>query len=441
MKELVQNIKCPQCSGQLTLQGGQQILSITCHYCGSVLDTHNNFKVLSKFATTKFSIFPFKIGSKCTWNGVGFILIGIVQYVQKDEWGSYPWVEGLLYSPTHGYLWLIYENGHFVIGRECKTRASNEPKSLSQVEIFKDYLDVDGTSYRIFEIGTAEITFVLGELTWVAQPRDKIEYLDAIAPPHLYCIEKSKSEQEYFKGEYVSGPDVFAAFGLEDKSQPEGVYACQPLKVSPTVEGISFAGKLYALITFFLILWFAAHYSGHTIYSESLPLKPDPGWTENNPNIAETSYKFSANETSNLMTFKIYAPLSDAWAAFDVGIVDAAGNEITGFFPDISYYSGVEGGESWVEGSRSTTSYFQLPAPGEYAFNISYEGGTGETEGGLGALDVSVAISENVKTTRYLLACFGIMFIFGLSRWLHKYQFERNRWKDYYEDLEDEDDD
>ncbi len=437
MKELIQNIQCPQCAGQLVLQGGQQVLSITCQYCGSVLDTRDNFKVLSKFLTKKRPSFPFKLGMKSTWNNVEFILIGIVEYTQLDMWGSYPWIEGLLFSATHGYLWLIFENGHFVIGRESKKRASNEPKKLSQANIFKDTLSLENVNYKIFEVGFASITYVEGELTWVAKAGDKLEYLDAISPPHLYCIEQNESEKEYFTGDYVTVSDVFKAFNVPQTTSPQGVYCCQPFKPSLLLEAISYSGKLYALICLFLILWFASLYSGNNIYNERLPVKPQVTSATGEAN--EVVQKFSVNKASQLLAFKIYAPLSNAWALFDIAILDAEGNEIFMLYPELSYYSGVEGGESWSEGSRSKTAYFSVPKSGEYGFTVSYEGGTNESDWGIGNMDITVKIDENVKSTRYLFVCFIFMSLFAILKSVSRYRFEKKRWKDYYEDQEDDD--
>jgi hypothetical protein len=58
--------------------------------------------------------------------------------------------------------------------------------------------------------------------------------------------------------------------------------------------------------------------------------------------------------------------LDNAWMAVDVGVVQGEDTVIHVTDEDIEYYHGVEGGESWSEGSRKTAHYVRVPEAGSH---------------------------------------------------------------------------
>ena len=107
----IRKIQCPQCAAPIPLYGGKEVFTIICSHCGSCLDGQDEFKFLKKFKSVDRPDVPLKIGMTGVIQNISFVIIGIVEFTQRDEWGNYPWVEFLLFSKTHGYAWLCYENG------------------------------------------------------------------------------------------------------------------------------------------------------------------------------------------------------------------------------------------------------------------------------------------------------------------------------------------
>jgi hypothetical protein len=97
------------------------------------------------------------------------------------------WVDLLLFSPTHGYTWLTYENGHYTFARRTRTCLGSE----MWTQALKLSVECGEQRFRLYERYEAEITYVAGELTWLAQVGDRSTVAEAIAPPWLLSAEKT----------------------------------------------------------------------------------------------------------------------------------------------------------------------------------------------------------------------------------------------------------
>lgn len=424
----IKSIQCTQCGAPISLYGGNNILSIVCSHCGSCLDAEDSFKVLKKFGSLERPKVPLKIGMLGTIRDIQFIVIGIVEYLQKDSYGSYPWVEFLLFSKTHGYAWLIYEDGHYVFGREVKDMPEGDTPLMNS-PIFSTRIKVKGKTFKVFECASATITYVEGELTWIANVGDRIYYLDAVSPPYIYSIEQRESEREYFYGEYIEAQESYKNFGLENKpKKPVGVFSCQPFKQYPILQGMKNAGIFYAAISAVLLFFTISLYPGEQIFNQRIEANT----------ISESAPTFTVTKPQNLLHISISSPLNNAWADFDVAILDSEGSEVYSIAEVLSYYYGYEGGESWSEGSQKTSAYFKVPEAGTYKIEVSAEGGQGEGDAALSNITFNIAIKEGCKTPIYFLISFILMAGCIIPFYVNKYKFEHERWTDYYDELEDD---
>ncbi len=426
----IRKIQCPQCAAPIPLYGGKDVFAIVCSHCGACLDGQDEFKFLKKFKSVDRPDVALKIGMTGVIQNISFVIIGIVEFTQRDEWGNYPWVEFLLFSKTHGYAWLCYENGHYVFGREVKDAPVGRAITFNE-PIFKTTIYAKDKRFKVFECAPASITYVEGELTWRASIGDKIEYLDAISPPSIYCVEQNSTETEYFFGEYVSPQEIHKGFGLSDKpKKPEGVFSCQPFSTHPLLKGMASAGAFYAILSTALLFSTLSFFRGEAVFHQYVETSPSQ----------ETEYPFTVTNSKGLMSMDVHSPLSNAWADFDVSILDDDDNEIYLFSKNLSYYHGYEGGESWSEGTQSAKTYFKVPETGTYKFVINAEGGQGEWASDLSKIGCTVTIKQGCKVSRYFLTLLASMLLFAGVAYLEKYFFERKRWEDYYEELEDDDD-
>ncbi len=69
-------------------------------------------------------------------------------------------------------------------------------------------------TFQLYEQYQSEITYVEGDLTWIANLGDTVDVIEAIAPPNILAYEKTKNETEYYVGEYLPAKDVYTAEAL-----------------------------------------------------------------------------------------------------------------------------------------------------------------------------------------------------------------------------------
>ncbi len=194
----LKNINCTNCGAPLELRGGHQVHSRTCEYCGSVLDTQAEYAVVAQYKKMKDKMpdLPLKIGMTGMLYGVEFSIIGFLEYSYRDDDEEERWVSYQLYSPTHGYVWLTWEYGtpkRYQFSRRVRSWSPNYERVKNQY--------------------TAEVTFVAGELTWIAKLGDRVRMGQTYEPN--ISFEKSQDEDEYYINKYLNTNTVHRAFGAE----------------------------------------------------------------------------------------------------------------------------------------------------------------------------------------------------------------------------------
>ena len=222
----VKSIRCTNCEAPLDLLGGGRVESITCSYCKSVLDLNDNYKVLSNFKSFREqNKLPFNIGMKGHLQGVDYTIIGRVTYALV----TYPheaWTDFLLFSPLYGYAYLTYEEGHLIYSKRNRTF----PNLTWSQTMQQSQVSVDGKAYSPFDEYEAKVTYVEGELTWIAKRNDKTSFIDLTAPPYGLSVEKTKSEIEYYDATYLDTKSVYEAFSIEVDDEPKSFHALKPFE-------------------------------------------------------------------------------------------------------------------------------------------------------------------------------------------------------------------
>ncbi|EKD84161.1 MAG: hypothetical protein ACD_39C00214G0005 [uncultured bacterium] len=421
----LKSLKCTQCGGAIELRGGHNVRTIVCQYCGACLDSKKEFAVLHSFLNQKRPFMPLKIGARGKLKGVEFTVIGVLQYEQREDGEIYRWLEYLLFSYTHGYVYLCYEDGHWVMMHEVKDLPDND---VELIVPRKAKIVVRDMSFKVFECAKAKLTYVEGELTWQARQNEPISYLDAVCPPFMYSIESRASEIEYFWGEYISPQEIGETFKIES-IEPSTVFACQPFSSSALFKSLSHGALAAALLA--LILYFFVSSNGTYVTSQS--------FDKNVYVDGSVSNEFIINEPDKLYGVTVYVPqLKNAWSSFDVRIMNAQQTEEFCAIPvDVAYYEGYEGGEHWSEGSDIETAYFKIPEAGTYKFEIEGEGNRGETDmpdPNFILNTVKVEIYKGVRLGHHTLAWSIIALLIAVPYFGLLYRFENKRWNDDDED-------
>ncbi len=410
----IQALTCPNCGGSIDiLGGGRQVLSLTCKYCGSVLDAEDDYKILAQFKKVNIPSSPFRIGMKGKIKEIEFTIIGMVTYscsIGKTT-GEDTWIDFMLFSPIYGYAWLSYEDGTLTFSRRTRSIPSHNMLTLSP----KNKFDFEGKTYKFYESYFAYVTFVQGELTWVARKNDRVQIFEAIRPPFGLTLERTKYESEYSISEYLKAEDIYESFGVSGETS-ESFHPLKPFS-TPISKAFSQTSAIFMALTIGIILFISIFNGGKLIKEDAF-------------NSRSRQIEFHIDNPKHLVELDISSSVDNSWVYYDISVIDAQNEEIYSLAKEISYYHGYEGGESWSEGSREAEAYFSVPKAGDYLLLFNAP----ENRRGV---YTRVLLKENVVRPFYFVGLF-FLFLLGASIYLIRYlSYQSKLWKH----LEDDDDD
>lgn len=408
MTPRVAAINCTGCGAALSLRGGHRVRGVTCSYCGAVMDSHDDYRLLARHQDLERPASPFTLGMEGRIKGVAFTVIGTIAYHdQKDPaWG---WVSHQLFSPTHGYAWLTWHDGHVVFSR--RTRELPDPPSPRPFRRRRK-VEHDGRVYRMFECYNAVVGFVEGELTWVARRGDVGEVAEAIAPPFGLEYEAGKGELEHALSEYLQPDEARRAFGLDSLPRRSGIHPLQPFEPGRFQLALARVGRVFAGIALVAVLVTLIAGRGTVLLEQRIE----------RPQGEIGPFAFDAASPDRLLQLTLESPVENSWVSYDIRITDDDDRAVLILERDIEYYEGYEGGERWTEGSTTRRVLFKVPEAGRYALELEPE-----TEGGA-APPLGVEIREGVMVVRYFVALLALSLVAAVSLPFRRWRFERARW-------------
>lgn len=430
-----QAITCASCGGSVELRDAQGTAMVVCQFCGSALDVSKpgSASLLYKSEQRKLKG-PLEIGAGGRLRGIEWTVIGRVRYQELDPSGQYLWDEFQLFNPQRGYAFLELENGHWMLSEPLRRRVLFQPTT----SVPKQAFNVDGQKFTVFERSRAEITYVEGELSWVARLGDQLGYMDAIRPPQLASAEWTANEMEWSIGSYVPREEVARAFGLKEDQlpTPEGVAPAQPFERGKDRLISAWSGLAVALLLLAvgLMTWLIS--GGETVLSTgSIPAS---AYLSESGYLSEPFEIPAGSHTCKLAA--VANSVDNSWVALSVAVLDEEENVLLDAEATVEYFHGVEGGESWSEGSRKDYTLFRLTGPKQYRLNVFGSAGVWSQSGGdrptTSGAPVEVTLYRGVSPARYFFYAALLAAIFPVWEFGRQGIFEASRWPS-----DDDDDD
>jgi ribosomal protein S27E len=408
----VKALQCPSCGGAITLHD-KAVQSVACPSCLSVLEPDNeSLRILAKAAAATRIEPSIPLGSTGRFADLDWTIIGFQQRAITADGRDYPWQEFLLHHPTEGFRWLVESEGHW----NWVTPVTKPPR----YSVGLPKASYGGEDYRCFSGGSAETRYVIGEFTWKISVGETWETIDFIAPPKMLSRESNHNETSWSLSEYLPVEEVAAAFKLKmSLPAPRGIGMNQP---NPRTENhrrvCRTFWKFFALAVVAQMLWVFVLGSS-TLLDQRLVFSPrneDPVKTQT----------FRLERDARNLVLRNETDLDNNWVGLGLTLVEQNSGRAWVAQSDVSYWHGVEDGESWSEGDKSRELVFSdLPA-GTYYFVIDPEISD----------EKPVSVANRIKVTRDQAAWSNFFFLliflvaFPLFSRYRMSTFESERWKD-----------
>jgi len=116
------------------------------------------------------------------------------------------------------------------------------------------------------------------------------------------------------------------------------------------------------------------------------------------------------------------ASVNNSWLYLHMSLVNEDGRAYN-FGREISYYHGVDGGESWSEGSTSEEATLTAVPAGKYYLLI-------EPESSAPAVSYSIQVRRDVPQWSFLIIALGALALIPIFMKLRSGRFESRRWEE-----------
>ena len=290
-------------------------------------------------------------------------VIGAMARSVTIEGTQYFWSEYLLYNPQIGFRWLVHSDNHWNYVQAVPPGEVNESMKSA---------NYSGKNYRIFQDAQAQVECVLGEFYWKVEAGEQVRGVDYVAPPYMLSKEVSTiyiSDRKTRQNN--AGPRA------RSTGRSELTYRCRrskkrsPLKDLPRPSNIAPEPTLQTRLDLQILdlvsscsccrrdLHIPVGGSTKEVFSQTVTLPPLP-------NEDGTQVFFSQPfELAGRRNINIFgeSPVQNTWVYLEGDLINEETGVVQSFPIDISYYQGVEDGESWSEGGQTDSAYTSaLPA-------------------------------------------------------------------------------
>jgi len=276
------------------------------------------------------------------------------------------------------------------------------------------------------------VEVVLGEFYWKVEAGEMVRGVDYVAAPYMLSKEvstvyvsddagktkRTTGEINWSLGTYIPVAQIEKAFAVSGLPRPSGIAPNQPYK-HWWIYKYWLAFLVVILLAGFLA--FIVSGSSKQVFSQTVTFAPLP-------NEDGTQVFFSEPfELAGRRNIKVIgeSPVQNTWVYLEGDLINDETGVVQSFPIDISYYQGVEDGESWSEGGQSDSAYASSMPPGRYVLRLE-----GQWERWQQPAVVTIRIEQNVTHGINLLIALIVLSIGPVIMVIYHIGFERRRWSE-----------
>lgn len=406
---LVKAFNCPSCGGSLKIRAVGQSTVVACQHCDTMIDVQNeNYRIIERYEK-RMTVHPrIPLGSRGKLRGDIYEVIGFMR--RSDSTEAYSWSEYLLFNPYKGFRWLTEAYGHWNFVSMTRTK----PK------VTDDKAHFLSETYRLYYKGISKVTYVVGEFYWRVAVGSRAKVRDFVCPPRMLSEEKDDDEILWSIGEYVEPEDVRAAFNIStDMPARIGVAPNQPSPVSTSASSLGMY-LLYFCCALFLVQFLTLLLAkNQDVYKRSFE------YDSTKASQVITTDTFVQPQWRTNLSVTLHSLVQNNWLAVESALVNSETGEAYYFDGGVEFYSGVEDGEVWSEGSQQTSQIISSVPAGSYFLTLE------PTSGGLPVGHLfEVTVTRDVPLWwNFLWSLLLILVLPGVAL-LRMHAFEVRRWSD-----------
>ncbi len=335
--QAVRKVNCTSCGAPLELKGGPRTRTLVCEYCDSALDaTDPNLSLIWKAKDQRRHKVPpsVPLGSVATFDEVEWECIGYLRRSVTYEGVIYPWSEYLLYNRFHGYRWLNESNGHFSLMegiQKLPGQGSTPVARPTQADI-----TWEGQDFKHFQSAQARVDYLAGEFYWRVRVGDPAVNHDFVHPPELLSMEATDRGVVWSRGLYLTGQEVWRAFGLEGR--PPLTAGVAPNQPNPYQEDRVATWRLSKILVALAFLLCFVHCGASMTRKNSFTKNFQ--YMDYAKSRVEVTEPFQLKGRTSNVKVEVESQLSNRWAFYNLALVNEKTKKAFNFGIENYRYSG-----------------------------------------------------------------------------------------------------
>lgn len=394
-------VRCPHCGAPLEVPDERAQL-VVCARCDSHLELtgpeRDALRLLSP-AHDREAGYDLPLGASFSWKGARYEVVARLSWIEEQSL-LYTTRVYVLYHPRKPLLFLDEYHGAWAITHKTHVMPAGEYIGLKPGDGLQTF---DGRSWTCEEVVERELHHVDGCLPWIARIGQQVVGWELSGEGGaLYEIEASGGEVEYNRGQRLTAAQLRHAMPDRELS-----VAAPPASIGVRLHRaflVAAAGVIGVLLHVGLLIY--ALGSGRVAHTETFTA----------PSLSEEVTSAPFELTSGGLTRVVLEAdrLDNAWMAVDLALVRNEDAVVHVSDAELAYYHGVEGGESWSEGSTRTSVLLRGAEPGTYRLLLHAVSTFGETptaERARHGLRVEVVDGYRSRWPAMLGLCFSIVVL------------------------------
>ncbi|GAB2539592.1 DUF4178 domain-containing protein [Rufibacter soli] len=411
-------VACPSCKKKLHLITHAQAKNVVCPHCShlSELQEKGLVPIQSVGREKQEPLLP--IGRKGRINGVLYAVVGFLVFKERNL--KYRWREYVLFNPVQGYAFLAESDGHWTFFRFISDFINGNKHISSDIR----YLD---KNFKLYNKYRTTVTHASGEFFWQIT-EDENQYSEYVAAPYMLTMSIGREEQSYMFGEHMEPELVQELFSLDGPMPYQiGVGGAEPFSQDFPFPKVRNLALVAAAVLLGIQVLLSVFHQNKVLLDKTYLLTEEEGkgtlMALPGPTIdIESSLLGSTN-----LEVRLRAPVENSWFATGISLLNTKTGREYYVEVGVEFYNGVEGGESWSEGSPDTDQILSAIPSGTYQVYLQPSRDMQPFQSGVPdtfhlRLVQDVPIWSNFWISLLLLA--AVPAVQGFR----EYSFERSRW-------------
>lgn len=356
---LTKKITCFHCERETQLFQPNDYVMFVCPNCN---------KITSKVKTDVYKKLPnkWKAGmSSLRLHAKGILedkivtIVGIViKKSRTDKWTEYHLVD----EDGQNHILTEYR-GHYHYLKfvpETDKRFEHLRTSLNKTT---SHVEINGLEFKRLEYNYASTLVLTGEFSFDAIGTNDVFSAEYVSPPYLFSIEIDENKtKEFFFGHYIKTSQIRKQFPTEQVpfADTSILGMAEPIMGGLEKKKVNFYGMIGLGILAVLFVLFKM------FESDAYVLGQDIAQTEDKKEYISQPFVLDEQLTGHYLEFNGASTPSNEWLEAQLTLVNEQTGEEREVALGIEYYSGVDDGYSWSEGSFDTEVYLSGVKPGKY---------------------------------------------------------------------------